>query len=38
MRAAGREFVEKVRNWKNSVANYVSVYSRLVGKDSIVDA
>ncbi|AMO37466.1 TIGR04063 family PEP-CTERM/XrtA system glycosyltransferase [Thauera humireducens] len=38
MRAAGREFVEKVRNWKNSVANYVSVYSRLAGKDSIVDA
>jgi glycosyltransferase involved in cell wall biosynthesis len=29
MRAAGREFVEKVRNWKNSVANYVPVYGRL---------
>lgn len=38
MRKAGRHFVEDVRNWKNSVANYVSVYSRLAGKDSIVDA
>jgi PEP-CTERM/exosortase A-associated glycosyltransferase len=38
MRAAGREFVEKVRNWKNSVANYVSVYRGLAGRDSIVDA
>ncbi|MDY0045852.1 MAG: glycosyltransferase, exosortase A system-associated [Thauera propionica] len=32
MRAAGREFVEKVRNWKNSVANYVPVYDRLAAK------
>ena len=31
-RAAGRDFVEKVRNWRNSVANYKSVYGRLVGK------
>ena len=30
MRAAGRRFVEQVRNWKNSVANYDSIYSRLV--------
>lgn len=29
MRAAGRHFVEEVRNWKNSVANYVAVYERL---------
>lgn len=30
MRAAGRRFVEQVRNWKNSVANYDSIYSHLV--------
>ena len=29
MRAAGRHFVEQVRNWKNSVANYAPVYRRL---------
>lgn len=29
MSVAGRHFVEEVRNWKNSVANYVPVYSRL---------
>ena len=29
MRAAGRHFVEEVRNWKNSVANYIPVYGRL---------
>ncbi|MCK6409582.1 TIGR04063 family PEP-CTERM/XrtA system glycosyltransferase [Thauera sp.] len=29
MRAAGRHFVEEVRNWKNSVANYRAVYERL---------
>ncbi|MGL1832987.1 TIGR04063 family PEP-CTERM/XrtA system glycosyltransferase [Rhodocyclaceae bacterium SMB388] len=29
MRAAGRHFVEDVRNWKNSVANYAAVYQRL---------
>lgn len=28
-RAAGRHFVEAVRNWKNSVANYEPVYRRL---------
>ena len=32
MRAAGREFVEKVRNWKNSVANYKPVYLRLTAQ------
>lgn len=30
MRAAGRRFVEDVRNWKNSVANYRRVYGALV--------
>ena len=29
MREAGRHFVEDVRNWKNSVANYMPVYGRL---------
>jgi PEP-CTERM/exosortase A-associated glycosyltransferase len=29
MRAAGRQFVEDVRNWKNSVANYQAVYASL---------
>lgn len=29
MRAAGRRFVEEVRNWKSSVANYAPVYRRL---------
>ncbi len=29
MRAAGRAFVERVRNWTNSVANYAPVYRRL---------
>ncbi len=32
MRAAGRHFVEDVRNWKNSVANYAAVYGRLANK------
>lgn len=32
MRAAGRQFVEDVRNWTNSVANYTPVYRRLVAK------
>ena len=27
----GRDFVERVRHWKNSVANYASVYRRLAG-------
>jgi hypothetical protein len=30
-RAAGRQFVEQVRNWRNSVANYAPVYRRLPG-------
>lgn len=30
MRQAGRSFVEDVRNWKNSVANYRRVYAGLV--------
>ena len=29
MREAGRHFVEVVRNWQNSVANYTTVYDRL---------
>ena len=29
MRQAGRRFVEDVRNWRNSVRNYVAVYSAL---------
>lgn len=32
-RAAGRQFVETVRNWRNSVANYKAVYERLAGQD-----
>jgi len=31
LRANGRQFVEEVRNWKNSVANYVQPYQRLSG-------
>lgn len=33
-RTAGRQFVESVRNWRNSVANYVPVYRRLAGTRS----
>jgi glycosyltransferase involved in cell wall biosynthesis len=29
MRQAGRRFVEDVRNWRNSVRNYVAVYDAL---------
>ena len=29
LKTNGREFVENVRNWKNSVANYVAPYERL---------
>lgn len=32
MRAAGRQFVDSVRNWRNSVANYPPVYRALIGK------
>ncbi|ENO82586.1 PEP-CTERM/exosortase 1-associated glycosyltransferase, Daro_2409 family protein [Thauera sp. 27] len=32
MRAAGRHFVEEVRNWTNSVAHYRAVYEALAGR------
>lgn len=32
LRVNGRVFVENVRNWKNSVANYVDPYNRLVDR------
>ena len=32
LRTNGREFVENVRNWKNSVANYVEPYQRLLAR------
>jgi PEP-CTERM/exosortase A-associated glycosyltransferase len=32
MRQAGRRYVEDIRNWTNSVANYVPVYGALAGK------
>ena len=32
LKTNGREFVENVRNWKNSVANYATPYERLVSK------
>ncbi|MCL2635422.1 MAG: glycosyltransferase, exosortase A system-associated [Betaproteobacteria bacterium] len=32
LKANGRHFVEAVRNWKNSVANYRAPYQRLTGK------
>ncbi|QID18542.1 glycosyltransferase, exosortase A system-associated [Nitrogeniibacter mangrovi] len=32
MRQAGRRFVEDVRNWTNSVAQYVPVYQALTGR------
>lgn len=32
MRGAGRHFVEQIRNWTNSVANYKAVYGRLAPK------
>jgi len=34
MRTAGRHFVEDVRNWKNSVANYKAVYGRLAPRSA----
>lgn len=33
IRANGRQFVENVRNWKNSVGNYVAPYQRLLGME-----
>lgn len=32
LKANGRQFVENVRNWQNSIANYRDVYSRLLKK------
>ncbi len=32
LKANGRHFVEAVRNWRNSVANYVAPYAALTGK------
>ena len=29
---AGRAYVEEVRNWKNSVANYPAIYERITAK------
>jgi PEP-CTERM/exosortase A-associated glycosyltransferase len=34
LKANGRQFVENVRNWRNSVANYRSTYLILTGKNS----
>lgn len=34
IRANGRAFVENVRNWRNSVANYVETYQRLTATGS----
>ena len=31
MKMNGRHFVEEIRNWRNSVANYVTPYSHLLG-------
>lgn len=31
----GRHFVEEIRNWPNSVANYVTPYSRLLGRQVV---
>lgn len=33
LRANGRRYVETVRNWKNSAANYVEPYQRLTSKN-----
>ncbi|MBV5297907.1 MAG: glycosyltransferase, exosortase A system-associated [Rhodoferax sp.] len=35
LKANGRQFVENVRNWQNSVANYVGPYERLVSKPKV---
>jgi len=32
LKVNGRQFVENVRNWRNSIANYRDVYSRLLKK------
>ncbi len=33
MRAAGRRFVEEVRNWRNSIANYAAPYEALLSSE-----
>ncbi len=33
LKTNGRQFVENVRNWRNSVANYREPYTRLVKKN-----
>lgn len=35
LKANGRYFVESVRNWRNSVANYVTPYSQLLGRQVV---
>ncbi len=35
LKANGREFVENIRNWKNSVANYVGPYGALLGRPQV---
>jgi glycosyltransferase involved in cell wall biosynthesis len=32
MRANGRRFVEQVRNWPNSIANYKAIYGKALGR------
>lgn len=34
IKANGRHFVESVRNWRNSVANYIAPYASLTGKNT----
>ncbi len=34
LRAAGRAFVESVRNWPNSIANYAPAYERMIARRS----
>ena len=34
IKANGRHFVESVRNWRNSVANYIPPYAALTGKNT----
>ena len=35
VRAAGRSFVESVRNWPNSIANYAPAYERMIAARSV---
>lgn len=32
MRDNGRRFVEEVRNWPNSIANYKAIYGKALGR------